>query len=89
MVFPAMNSANTWKSPRVMRTTTSYTKRFQRMPSNSDNIEKRDGKKKKYLVFSVNEKPEPVDGQKRWEVSHQQEFIRGGAMPQYHRDTRG
>ena len=44
---------------------------------------------KRYSVFSVNDNPEPVDGQKRWEVSHQQEFMRGGAMAQYCRDTGG
>ena len=50
MVFLIMNSIVTWKSPRVMRTTTHYVERFLRMPSNSDDIEERDGEQK---VFSV------------------------------------
>src|SRR3954470_4688781 len=41
MVFLVMNSIDTWKSSRVMRTTTHYVERFQRMPSNSDNIYKK------------------------------------------------
>ena len=45
--------------------------------------------RKRGSVFSVNDNPEPVDWQNRVEVSHQEEFIRGGAMPQYRRDTRG
>ena len=38
MVFLVMNSIDTWKRPRLMRTTTHYVERLQRMPSNSDNI---------------------------------------------------
>ena len=44
---------------------------------------------KRYQVFQVNDNPEPVDWKNRWEVTHQEEFIMGGAMPQYRRDTRG
>ena len=46
MVFLIMNSIHTWKSARVMRTTTHYVERFLRMPSNSDDIEERDGEQK-------------------------------------------
>ena len=41
MVFLVMNSIDTWKSPRVMRTTTHHVKRILRIPSNSDDIEKK------------------------------------------------
>ena len=50
MVFLVMNSIHTWKSPRLMRTMTHHAERFLRMPSNSDDIKKRDGEQK---VFSV------------------------------------
>ena len=46
MVFLVTNSIHTWESPRLMRTTTHHVERFLRMPSNSDDIEKRDGKQK-------------------------------------------
>ena len=88
MVFPVMNSIHTWKSPRAMRTTTHHVERFRgchRIATTS----RKGMVSKRYSVFSVNDNPELVDGQKRWEVSHQEEFIRGGAMPQYRRDTKG
>ena len=50
MEFLIMNSIDSWKCPKVMRTTTYYVERFLRMPSNSDDVEKRDGEQK---VFSV------------------------------------
>ena len=43
MVFLTMNPINTWKNPVLMRTTTHYVERFQRMPSNSDDLDKRNG----------------------------------------------
>src|SRR3954471_2190700 len=46
MVFLITNLIDTWKFPRVMRTTTHHVERFLRMPSNSDDIEKRDGEEK-------------------------------------------
>ena len=46
MVFLVMNSIDTWKSPRVMRTTTNHVKRLYTMPSNSDDIDERDGEQK-------------------------------------------
>src|SRR4051812_17349452 len=46
MEFLTMNSIDTWKNPMLMRTTTQYAERFQRMSSSSDDIEKRDGEQK-------------------------------------------
>ena len=58
------------------------------MPSNSDNIKKRDGEQK-YSVLSDDDNPEPMEWLWQGKVLFHQNFIRGGSMPQCHRDTRG
>ena len=62
MVFLVMNSIRTWKSPRVMRTTTHYVGSLRgchRIATTS----RKGMARKRYSVFLVNDNPEPTDWQ--------------------------
>src|SRR4051812_23039234 len=89
MVFLVMNSIHTWKSPRVMRTTTHHVERFLRMPSNSNDIEKRNGEEKGIRCSRLTTTQNSSSGYDREKVLIHQNFTRCSAKAGYPQEARG